>query len=321
MQAAYRTAAFILYGSSNFTRPAFLKSAQSFDPKDTEGDLSASNVIITGANAGIGRSAATALASKGATVYAICRNEQRGQAAVDEIRAETGNPNVHLEVVDMSSLEQVRAYARKFEESGKPLHVLVNNAGVMEHERQITKDGLEMNFAVNVAGVVSLTELLLPALERAAPNGKVISVATGGILTEPLDRDFQMEKVKKLDGTMAYARNKRIQLAVTERWAEIYGKQKGVGFYAMHPGWVDTVLLQRAMPGFHKTFKGGLRSPEEGADTITWLAMQPNARLTNGAFYFDRKESKKHLPGAGTTYTEDAAREVYAAVRKLSGLT
>lgn len=107
----------------------------------------------------------------------------------------------------------------------------------------------EMNFAVNVLGTFVLTESLLPALRKAGPEAKVITVATGGVLTQPLSSDLQMEK--KFDGTQAYARNKRVQLAVTEKWEELYGKD--IGFYSMHPGWVDTTTLKNSMPGFYNT--------------------------------------------------------------------
>lgn len=319
MQQAYRTAAFLFFGSQNFSRPAFLKHAQSFPPSDSDFDLKGKNVVVTGANAGIGKSAATLLASKGATLYCVCRNKERGEAAVSEIKTKTGNENVYLEVVDMSSLSQIREFAKKYSESGKSLNVLVNNAGVMVQERKESPDGLEMNFAVNVAGIFTLTELLIPVMKRSGENAKAICVATGGILTEPLYHDVQMEKTKSFDGTTAYARNKRLQSAITEKWAEKYGTEQ-LGFYTMHPGWVDTVTLENAMPGFYKTFKNRLRLPDEGADTIFWLAGQPNKNLSNGGFYFDRAEAKKHLPGAGTTYTRADMDELYAKVKNLCGL-
>eukprot|EP00850_Spirogloea_muscicola_P001315 SM000005S17112 [mRNA] locus=s5:232900:235923:+ [translate_table: standard] len=308
---AYRTALFLAYGPLNFSQQAYLKHAEKFREADVDHNLAGRHVIVTGGNAGIGKA--------GATVYLVCRSKERGEVAVADIVAKTGNKDVHLELCDLSSLQQVKDFACKYDTSGKPLHVLVNNAGIMESEKKQSAEGLELNFATNVMGVFAMTECLLPALQRAAPDAKVISVATGGILTEQLDLDLQMEQVKKFDGTQAYARNKRVQVAVTEKWGELY-KDTGVGFYSMHPGWVDTATLSQSMPGFYKTFKSRLRTPDQGADTVMWLAMQPNSALTQGGFYFDRAESFKHFSGAGTKYSKGDVDRLYLMLRSFAGL-
>eukprot|EP00850_Spirogloea_muscicola_P016759 SM000138S00066 [mRNA] locus=s138:283819:286819:- [translate_table: standard] len=327
---AYRTALFLAYGPLNFSQQAYVKHAEKFREADVGHNLAGQHLIVTGGNAGIGKA--------GATVYLVCRSKERGEVAVADIVAKTGNKDVHLELCDLSSLQQVKDFACKYDTSGKPLHVLVNNAGIMELEKKQSAEGLELNFATNVMGVFAMTECLLPALQRAAPDAKVISVATGGILTEQLDLDLQMEHVKKFVGTQAYARNKRVQVpaggchpgairdiagqlqvAVTEKWGELY-KDKGVGFYSMHPGWVDTATLSQSMPGFYKTFKSRLRTPDQGADTVMWLAMQPNAALTQGGFYFDRAESFKHFSSAGTKYTKGDVDKLYLMLRSFAGL-
>ncbi|CAI6004593.1 unnamed protein product [Closterium sp. NIES-65] len=332
-------------------------------------DMQGRVCVVTGGNQGIGRAAATAMAQRGATVHIVCRNEARGAAAASEIAAQTGNDQVFLQLCDLSSLSQVhsprgltilvwpfppfylkrafpalpsrqlcdlsslsqvRSLADRLAELNTPIHVLVNNAGVMEHEKKTSPDGFELNFAVNVLGTFVLTEALLPLLQRAASESKVITVATGGILTQPLSTDLQMEDTK-FDGTDAYARNKRVQVALTEKWAELYGVQPGVGFYSMHPGWVDTAVLQTSMPGFYNTskaslrrpdeFKTSLRRPEEGADTIAWLASQPESKLVNGGFYFDRRVASKHLPFAGTEYKKEVVDEIYTKLKELAKIT
>ncbi|CAI5462242.1 unnamed protein product [Closterium sp. Yama58-4] len=353
-----RNALFLAYGNANFTRSAFLKHAKSFEdadnqaatagvtsdarrpdearnaeaevrhggaaaaepvPADARGrrDMQGRVCVVTGGNQGIGRAAATAMAQRGATVHIVCRNEARGAAAATEIAAQTGNDQVFLQLCDLSSLAQVRSLADRLAGLDTPIHVLVNNAGIMEHEKKMSPDGFELNFAVNVLGTFVLTEALLPLLQRAAPEAKVITVATGGILTQPLSTDLQMEETK-FDGTDAYARNKRVQVALTEKWAELYGVQPGIEFYSMHPGWVDTAVLQTSMPGFYNTFKSSLRRPEEGADTIVWLASQPNSKLVNGAFYFDRQVASKHLPFAGTEYKRETVDEIYTKLKELA---
>eukprot|EP00897_Mesotaenium_endlicherianum_P009518 jgi/Mesen1/8595/ME000005S08561 len=293
----YRTAAFVAYGSLNFSRQAYLKHAKAFKEEDLKQDLTGINCVVTGANAGIGKAAVEMLAARGATVHMLCRNKERGEAALADVRAKTKSEHVQLEV---------------------------NNAGVMEHSIQKSPDGFEMNFAVNVLGVFALTELLMPALKRGAPNAKVICVATGGVLTEPLSTDLEGERLSKHDGTAMYARNKRVQLAITEKWGELHdssaGGGHGVSFCSMHPGWVDTAILANSMPGFYKTFKKSLRTPEEGADSIAWLACIPNSRIKSGGFYFDRQEVSKHLPLAGTQHKAADVNEIYTKLRRMAGL-
>eukprot|EP00475_Leptophrys_vorax_P010892 TRINITY_DN17453_c0_g1_i1.p1 TRINITY_DN17453_c0_g1~~TRINITY_DN17453_c0_g1_i1.p1 ORF type:complete len:294 (-),score=-5.49 TRINITY_DN17453_c0_g1_i1:99-941(-) len=274
--------------------------------------------VVTGANQGIGRAAATAMAKRGATVHLVCRSESRGAEAAREIAKETGNDQVFLQVCDMSSMGAIRSLVERLTALSSPVHVLVNNAGVMEHERKESADGYELNFAVNVLGTFLLTEALLPLLQRAAQDGRVITVSSGGMLSQPLSDDVEMSK-GRYEGTEAYARNKRLQVALTEHWARVYGPS-GVGFYSMHPGWADTTAVRVSMPGFHSTFKNSLRSPEEGADTIAWLARQPNSALEQGAFYCDRQSVTKHLPLAWTEYKDADVEAIYGRLRAMAKL-
>lgn len=280
--------------------------------------MSGKNCIVTGSNSGIGFATAKALASRGASVYMVCRNKERGVKAVSEIKSNTGNESVYLEVCDLSSLKQVKDFAARFTASNLPLHVLVNNAGLMEHERKTTADGLELNFAVNVASVYVMTNLLLSALEKAAPDARVITVSSGGMYTVPLLSDLQFDE-GSFDGVAQYARNKRVQVALTEKWAEEYGP-KGIRFYAMHPGWADTPAVAKSLPKFKQMFENKLRTSEQGADTVVWLALQPNHKLQSGGFFFDRAEARKHLPGCGTTYSPAQIDSIVASIRSLCSM-
>lgn len=277
------------------------------------------NCMVTGSNSGIGYATAEGLASRGATVYMVCRSVEKGEAAVSAIQAKTGNPNIHLEVCDLSSISEVKAFASRFSSQDKPLHVLVNNAGLVEHDRVITSEGLELNFAVNVAATYTLTESMLPLLEKAAPEARVITVSSGGMYTSPLTKDLQFSETN-FDGTAQYARNKRVQVALTEKWAEMYSS-KGVGFYSMHPGWASTPGVANSLPGFSEKLSGKLRTKEEGADTVVWLALQPKDKLVSGAFYFDRTEAPKHLALAGTAKSHAVIDTIIDSLRSLCGLS
>ncbi|XP_047307343.1 dehydrogenase/reductase SDR family member 12 [Impatiens glandulifera] len=312
----WRSSSFALYGYLNFTKQGFMEHAKQFNQEEMQTRIEGQNCVVTGANSGIGYSTAEGLASRGATVYLVCRNKERGEDAVSRIQSSTGNQNVHLEVCDLSSIHEIKSFASRFSSKDLPVHILVNNAGLMEHERVTTTEGYELNFAVNVLGTYTMTESMLPLLEKAAPNARVITVSSGGMYTAPLTDDLQFEN-GKFDGVEQYARNKRVQVALTEKWAETY-KEKGIGFYSMHPGWAETPGVTKSLPEFSKSLLGKLRTSEEGADTVMWLSLQAKEKLKSGAFYFDRSEATKHLLFSMTMNSHKAIDRI---VEKLDSYT
>ncbi|XP_010915075.2 uncharacterized protein [Elaeis guineensis] len=315
---AWRTTAFGLYGFTQFTKAGFQEHAKKFKEEDMQISMEGKNCMVTGANSGIGYATAEGLASRGATVYMVCRSKERGETALSKIQSTTGNPNVHLEVCDLSSISDVKSFVSRFSSEEKALHVLVNNAGLLEPNRVTTEEGLELNFAVNVAATYTLTELMMPSLEKAAPDARVITVSSGGMYTTPLTEDLQFSE-SKFDGVLQYARNKRVQVALTEKWVETY-KSKGVSFYSMHPGWADTPGVAKSLPGFSEKLSGKLRTSEEGADTAIWLALQPKEKLASGAFYFDRAEAPKHLLFTGTARSHAVIDTIVDKLRDLCHL-
>ncbi|XP_077220488.1 NAD(P)-binding Rossmann-fold superfamily protein isoform X2 [Tasmannia lanceolata] len=315
LQKAWRRAAFSIYGYMHFTKSGLQDHAKKFKSEDMQAQIEGKNCIVTGANSGIGYATAEGLASRGATVYMVCRNKERGEAALSNIQTMTGNPNIFLEVCDLSSVSDIKSFASRFSSKDQPLHILVNNAGLIEHNRVTTSEGLELNFAVNVVGTYAMTELMLPLMEKAAPDARVITVSSGGMYTSPLTNDLQFSEAN-FDGTLQYSRNKRVQVALTEKWAEMYSN-KGIGFYSMHPGWADTPGVTKSLPGFSKALSGKLRTNEEGADTVVWLALQPKEKLVSGAFYFDRAEATKHFPLAGTAGSHAIINSIIDSLRSL----
>ncbi|KAJ4951446.1 hypothetical protein NE237_028278 [Protea cynaroides] len=316
---AWRTTAFGVYGYMNFTRSGFNEHSKKFKTEDMQTQMEGKTCIVTGANSGIGFATAEGLASCGATIFMVCRSKERGEDALSKIQSKTGNPNVYLEICDLSSVSEVKSLASRFSSKGQPIHVLVNNAGLLEHKRITTSEGLELNFAINVVGTYAMTELMLPLLEKAAPDARVITVSSGGMYTTPLTTDLQFSE-NPFNGTLQYARNKRVQVALTEKWAETYST-KGIGFYSMHPGWAETPGVAKSLPGFSKRLSGNLRTSEEGADTIVWLALQPKEKLVSGAFYFDRAEAPKHLLFARTEGSHAVIGSIVNTLRSLCKLS
>lgn len=267
-------------------------------------DLKGCTCMVTGANQGLGFHTAQELAKRGATLHMVCRNPERGQEAVQRVIASSGNSDVHLQVCDVSSLAAVRQLARSFEASQQPLHVLVNNAGVLINEPATSADGYELSFATNTLGGFALTLLLEPVLKRSAP-ARVIFVSSGGMLTEKLEvDDLQSKKAGKHNGSSLYAKDKRRMVALAERFSERW-QGAGVASYAMHPGWTVTEGVKKSIPGFYERFKASMRNLDQGADTIVWLALEDEAKLEGGAFYLDRAAQPKHLPLGGTTYSPE----------------
>lgn len=231
----------------------------------------------------------------------VCRNPERGAAAVEAIIKQSKNSNVHLKVCDVSSLSSIQSLADDLKASKTPIHILVNNAGVMVHDKVISADGMEVNFATNTLGPLALTraleDLLLLGSTSSNSSSRVIFVSSGGMLTENLViDDLQCEKMSKFDGLIQYARDKRRQVAITEALAAEYKQSgKNISVYAMHPGWTETDGVKTSIPGFYSTFKNKLRNLQQGADTIVWLCLEDEEKLKPGELYLDRQLQSKHL--------------------------
>ncbi|XP_064639734.1 dehydrogenase/reductase SDR family member 12-like [Lineus longissimus] len=294
----YRNVVWYCKGKGEYTKKGYEAAAKHFNAGDLNVSAAGKNYMITGANSGIGKAAAIDIANKGGTVHMVCRNEERGEQAKNEIMEKTGSSNVHLHLLDMSNTRAVWKFAKDFESAGNSLNVLVNNAGCMVNSRGLTDDGIEKNFATNVLGTYALTIGLMPILNKA-DKPRVVTVSSGGMLVQQLNiDDIQFEKMKPFDGTMAYAQNKRQQVVMMEELTKKYPK---VHFSSMHPGWADTPAVKLSMPSFYESMKGQLKTAEQGADTITWLSLSDAAlALKGGEFFQDRKPVPKHLPLAWT---------------------
>jgi len=326
MGIGYGLRALIWYmqGKKSFGHAGYTKAAAKFVASDLDTDLSGRHFVITGANSGLGKATALALAEKkGTTVHLVCRNKERAEAAKEEIVQKSGNHSVHVHLVDLSSLDDIRQFAKDYTAAGHGCDVLVNNAGVMQNERLQTKEGYDYNTSTNVVGTFLITELMLPLLKESKVGGRVVTVSSGGMLTEKLEvDDLHFSKWKKYDGTRAYAQNKRAQVLLTHHWAELY-KDSGVKFFSMHPGWARTPAVQTSMPGFYDRLKDMMRTTEQGADTIIWLAACDKVvkdEASNGQFFFDRSIASEHLPMCNTVSPPAHVKKLYDECRRMAGL-
>ncbi|KAI0985902.1 hypothetical protein GJ496_010815 [Pomphorhynchus laevis] len=283
-----------------YTRSGFNRASRNFENEEVNVDLTGRSIAITGANSGIGLETALALAEKGAKIHLICRNQARGQVALEQVklRSKEGVKPV-LHILDMSHPSKIYEFVKIFNESGQPLHILVNNAGCMVQQRSIV-DGVESNFSTNALGVYILTKELLPTLLKEE-DPRVITVSSAGMYTQKLNyNDFNNEAMQdNFDGTAVYAQNKRQQVVMMEEFALGYPQ---IFFATMHPGWSDTEAVKSSMPGFYKVMHGMLRTPTQGADTVIWLCTMSSIhrKFKSGQFFQDRQIVTKHLSCCGT---------------------
>ncbi len=278
------------------------------------GALRGRTALVTGANRGIGKAIAVALAGLGATVLLTVRDAAKGEQAREEIIASNPDADIRIEVCDMSDLAAVRAFAAVLARRMAGLDILIHNAGLLPAQRTETSEGHEVTLATHVLGPLLLTEGLLPLL-RASSDPRVILMSSGGMYTQQLPVDDPEYREGRYRGAIAYARSKRVQVAFTallaRRWA-------GIPVYSMHPGWADTPGVASSLPGFRRLTGPLLRTAQEGADTAVWLAATKPAPPT-GLFWHDRRPRPQHyLPT--TWYTDDELQRMWRYCADAAGL-
>ncbi|MCG8422706.1 MAG: SDR family NAD(P)-dependent oxidoreductase [Proteobacteria bacterium] len=275
----------------SFSRLGYQQRSRTFSHDEIDSNLAGKVCLVTGANSGIGFAIARGLAERHANVWLLCR--RRGRANEAHARLATlGAGSVHVETVDMADLGSIRALVERLQVS--VVDVLVHNAGALFDHRLVTGDGLERTAALHVVGPECLTRGLLTRL-HAADSARVIYISSGGMYTEHLSVADLFDPPEPFDGVRTYALAKRAQVVMAEMWAT---RESQVAFYAMHPGWVDTIGVKSALPVFYKTTRPWLRSPAEGADTALWLAACRELPVPPGSFVFDRAAVPRHiLPG------------------------
>jgi NAD(P)-dependent dehydrogenase (short-subunit alcohol dehydrogenase family) len=208
-------------------------------------------------------------------------------------------------IADLSLLSDARRLVDHLAATLDRLDVLVHNAGALSAEHVRTPEGFEATYAAQVLSPHLITAGLLPTLSRGT-SPRVITVSSGGMYTQRLDADRMQQDAAGYDGVTAYALAKRAQVVLAAEWARRSGGP--VQFHAMHPGWADTPGVQDALPTFRRVTRPILRTPDEGADTIVWLAGIDPIPSPSGTFWLDRRPRRTvWVPGTGATPEEHAA--------------
>jgi NAD(P)-dependent dehydrogenase (short-subunit alcohol dehydrogenase family) len=288
-------------------------------------DLTGRRAIVTGGAGGLGRETARALASAGADVTIAARNLDAATVAAEEISQSTGNSNVYADRLDLADLASVARFVKNW--SG-PLHILIDNAGVMATPEQRTAEGRELQFATNHLGHFALTVGLHDAL-KAAGNARVVVLSSVGHVNGPIrfdDLDFTREPY---DPWLAYAQSKtaNILFAVeaAKRWAG-----DGIAVNALNPGRIWETHLGRHIEAppqaFDPSGKTGVseKTIAQGAATSVLLAASPLVEGVTGKYFEDCQEAEPCTPGvrrgvASYALDPDNARRLWNVSLELTG--
>ncbi|MER7007947.1 SDR family NAD(P)-dependent oxidoreductase [Dactylosporangium sp. NPDC000555] len=266
-------------------------------------DLAGRRAVVTGGASGIGVETARALAGAGAEVTLAVRDTEAGDRVAADIVATTGNKHVHVGPLDLADQDSVRAFAAAWE---GPLHILVNNAGLMASPLARTSQGWEMQFATNHLGHFALAAGLLPAL-RAAGGARVVAVSSGAHLRSPVVFDDIHFERREYDPWLAYGQSKTADVLFAveadRRWAG-----DGIRVNALHPGGIRTNLQRHVdIDEVVRTVTaagGGApirwKTPQQGAATSALLAASPLTAGVGGRYYEDCHEAEPNRPGTRT---------------------
>ena len=273
-------------------------------------------VAITGATSGLGEVAATSFARMGARVLLLARDPAKAEATRDRIAVTTGNDDLAVYLADMSDLSAIRRIVEEISTAESALDVVINNAGALLAERTESVDGIEMTFATMVLGPFVLTNGVLPML-TASDDGRILTVTSGGQYAQPLRLDDLEMRSEPYRGATAYARAKRAQVVLTRVWA---ARLRGTSIvaHAMHPGWARTPGIESSLPRFRTIVGPLLRTPEQGVDTLVWLAAAPEAADSTGRLWLDRRP-RSFDKTRRTVVSPAQAAALWRACEELSG--
>lgn len=252
--------------------------------------------MITGANTGIGKATAMDMSKRGAKVVILCRDMEKAEAAAAEVRDATKG-EVICHRLDLADLASVRECAEQLGNSLDKIDILINNAGIMACPEMKTKDGFEMQLGTNHIGHFLLTNLLMPQLKRAAPGARIVNVSSLAHTSGTMNWDDLHYENTTYNRFTAYSQSKLANVLFTKELAR-KGEGSGVTAYALHPGVIATDLgrhmedmncLTRTM---WRCCAPMIKTPESGANTTIFCAIDPSVAEHNGRYYSDCREAR-----------------------------
>ncbi len=274
------------------------------------------DVIVTGGSSGLGAATARQLAVLGARVHLVGRSARRLDASATEIRHTVPGAELVAHECDMSDLDAVAALVTTLTAQLTSIHAVVHCAGVMPPERTETAQKHEMAFATHVLGPVALT---IGLRELFDAGSRVVFVSSGGMYPVPLQTTDVEFAHGEYSGLTAYARTKRMQVVITEQLAERLTGPDDPVVHSMHPGWAATPGVTDSIPMFGSVMKPILRTADDGADTIVWLAAADQPLASTGMFWHDRRPRPTHYP-SWRRDSPEARDALWSAVVEATGI-
>ena len=249
--------------------------------------------VVTGANSGIGKATCHKLAEMNAYVIMVCRNKEKGNKALNEIKKATGSNSIDLMICDFASKKSVHKFSENYKSKYKRLDILIINHGIFNFKLQRTEEGLETMFAVNYLGSFLLLNLLLEIIKESTPSRIVI--VSSDIYKQARKRnlhDYNFKK-RKFRGFIAYAESKLYGIMTSKFLSE---KLKGtnVTINSVHPGFTKTNmgLNNRMYKIFYPLFGFLAKTPEEGAKTPIYLASSPEVEGISGKHFVNKRQTE-----------------------------
>lgn len=250
-------------------------------------------IVITGANSGIGKATAQQLAKEGAHIVLVCRSQERGEAAMQEIEKATGNKKIDLMLCDVASQESIKAFGAAFRQNYDRIDVLINNAGGIFGKKQLSPEGLEYTFALNHLGYFLVTHELLD-LVRAGETKRIINVSSlAHKLVLKIDWD-NLQGEKSYGQLYNYGLSKLFNIWFTQELSNRLSSE-GITVNCLHPGTVNTGFGSTAAGFFKRLVNLGARfllPPNKGAATSVYLASSSDVQGISGHYFSNRRRSK-----------------------------
>lgn len=249
-----------------------------------QADMQGKICLVTGSSSGLGKATALRLAQLQATVTLGCRDRQRGEAALAEIKSARPTATVDLLLVDLAVQHSIHAAVSEFEKRYDRLDVLINNAAVFKQRRTLTSEGLETMFATNHLGPFLLTNLLLERL-KASPSSRMLNMTAPSTTKVDFD-DLQAEK--HFNALQAFGASKTCNLFFTYELARRLADTQ-VTVNAIHPGLVKTHLMREAPAPIRWVTSLLSSTPEQAAQTVVYYASAPEVQGMTGKFFKGRQ--------------------------------
>ena len=272
--------------------------------------------LITGANSGIGKAAAIGLAELGATIILVSRNHVRGERTLAELIETTESRKFHLYITDLSSQTAILDLTNEIKNKFKRIDILINNAGAYFSKRHLTVDGIEATFAVNYLSRFLFTNQLLEIILKSK-QGRIINVS--GECRIKYGINFEdLESSKNYSAFKAFCQARQADILFVYELSRRLSETKTT-VNCLHPGFVATNIINNDPDAslikriFYKTISPFLKNPEEGAETVLYLASSPEVMNVTGKYFIN----KKNVQSSPLTYNEELAKKLWSVSEKM----